>query len=194
MSAATPAARAAARAGDQAWNKQTKVNAELFALTYGALLRQLLEDFEDSAAVNAQLDRMGSNIGVRLVEEYLAKVAGDACADLKETAEAVGRTAFKMFLGISADVGRWAADGRSFSIVLHENPLSESAELPADRQDLVYCNVLCGVIRGALEAVGLDVSATYARDTLKGDEVDEIRISLNSVLEASGFGEEYQTD
>ena len=33
-------------------------NAELFALTYGALVMQFIQDFEDVSAVNAQLDTM----------------------------------------------------------------------------------------------------------------------------------------
>jgi len=33
-------------------------NAELFALTYGSLVAQLLKDYEDVAAVNRQLDLM----------------------------------------------------------------------------------------------------------------------------------------
>ena len=41
-----------------------------------------------------------------------------------------------------------------FSILLEENPLSEMVELPADAtNELWYSNILCGVIRGALEMV-----------------------------------------
>lgn len=34
-----------------------------------------------------------------------------------------------------------------------DNPLTEFVELPSEFQDLRYCNILCGVIRGALEMV-----------------------------------------
>jgi hypothetical protein len=33
-------------------------NSELFALTYGALVMQLIEDYEDVTAVNEQLELM----------------------------------------------------------------------------------------------------------------------------------------
>lgn len=33
-------------------------NAELFALTYGSLVVQLIKDYEDYAEVNKQLDKM----------------------------------------------------------------------------------------------------------------------------------------
>ena len=46
-----------------------KVNSELLALTYGSLVVQLLRDLGSADAVNAQLDRMGYNIGIRIVEE-----------------------------------------------------------------------------------------------------------------------------
>ncbi len=38
--------------------------------------------------------------------------------------------------------------------VLVDNPLADYVELPDEYRDLRYCNVLCGVIRGALEMVG----------------------------------------
>lgn len=37
--------------------------------------------------------------------------------------------------------------------ILEDNPLTDFVELPEGCQNLVYCNVLCGVIRGALEQV-----------------------------------------
>lgn len=36
----------------------TNQNAELFTLTYGALVIQLIKDYEDYAEVNKQLDKM----------------------------------------------------------------------------------------------------------------------------------------
>ena len=33
-------------------------NAELFSLTYGAMVMQLIEDYEDVVSVNAQLEKM----------------------------------------------------------------------------------------------------------------------------------------
>lgn len=45
--------------GPAAWKGMDKMNSELFTLTYGALVAQLLRDHEDVDAVNAQLDKMG---------------------------------------------------------------------------------------------------------------------------------------
>lgn len=37
--------------------------------------------------------------------------------------------------------------------ILEDNPLSDFVELPEGCNKLIYCNILCGVIRGALEQV-----------------------------------------
>ena len=50
--------------------KVDKVNAELVTLTYGTMVAQLCSDFDSNyVEVNKQLDKMGYNIGVRLVED-----------------------------------------------------------------------------------------------------------------------------
>lgn len=44
--------------GQMAFNRVEKVNAELFALTYGAIVTQLLKDYEQVEEVNTQLEKM----------------------------------------------------------------------------------------------------------------------------------------
>lgn len=70
-----------------------KVNAELVTLTYGTIVAQLCKDFEgDYAEVNKQLDKMGYNIGLRLIEDYLAKSnTMKRCANFRETADMIAR-------------------------------------------------------------------------------------------------------
>ena len=57
------------RTGDIVWSRTSKTNSELFTLTYGVLVAQLLRDFEGVEEVNRELRRMGRNIGVRLIDE-----------------------------------------------------------------------------------------------------------------------------
>jgi hypothetical protein len=70
-----------------------KVNAELVTLTYGTIVAQLCKDFEDDyPEVNRQLDKMGYNIGLRLIEDYLAKSnTMKRCAHFRETADMISR-------------------------------------------------------------------------------------------------------
>lgn len=69
------------------------MNAELVTLTYGTIVAQLCKDYEsDYAEVNKQLDKMGYNIGLRLIEDYLAKSnTMKRCANFRETAEMISR-------------------------------------------------------------------------------------------------------
>merc|ERR1712224_607054 len=83
-----------------------RINSELFTLTYGALVRHLLLDLESPEEVNKQLDKMGHNIGIRLVDDFLAKTNTTKCRTFKDAAKTIAETGFKMFLGISAKVSQ----------------------------------------------------------------------------------------
>ena len=60
-------------------------------MTYGALVVQLIQDYEDYAEVNKQLEKMGYNIGTRLIEDFLAKSGIGRCADFREVGEVVSK-------------------------------------------------------------------------------------------------------
>ena len=44
--------------GKTVFSKVEKANSELFSLTYGAIVMQLLKDFEEVDATNEQLEKM----------------------------------------------------------------------------------------------------------------------------------------
>src|ERR1700753_1168181 len=87
--------------------KIDKVSAELVTLTYGTVVAQLCKDFDsDYAEVNKQLDKMGYNIGLRLIEDYLAKSnTMKRCANFRETADMISRVCGLYYCsrGISAN-------------------------------------------------------------------------------------------
>ena len=58
-----------------------------------------------------------------------------------------------MFLGIVPLVANWNSKGDEFSLIIEQNPLVDFVELPEDHPNLLYSNVICGVISGALEMV-----------------------------------------
>lgn len=173
--------------GEEIWkNNIEKINSELFTLTYGSLVAQLCKDYNnDYQAVNKELDKMGYNIGIRLIEEFLAKTGAQRCQTFKETADVISKIGFKLFLNIQPIVGNWAQDGKAFSLILVENPLTEFVEFPTNApqiKDLWYSNVLCGVLRGALQMVQMDCDCYFVKDVLKGDEHTELRLKLNKIL------------
>ena len=188
------------RQGDIVYAGMDKINSELFSMTYGAIVMQLIKDYKDVAVVNVELEKMGYNIGVRLVEEFLAKSGTQSCSNFRDTGMVIARVslsfvflrvdpyphfakvAFKMFLGITAEAVKWRDDGKEFSLVFKNNPLHDFVQLPAQYANLQYSNILCGVLRGALNMVKLVVDCEYVKSELTGATESEIRITLKELL------------
>ena len=207
-------------AGHTLWSKMPKANTELFALTYGSLITELLKDYDHNIdEINNQLDRIGYSIGVRCIDELLAKCEVNGidigpCNSLESTAEVIAKIGFRCFLGMTCDVTN--VTDKAFSLFLFENPLSIFVELPENNDEndlngfegdesgaartskpdwskLKYSNIYCGVIRGALEQVNMKVTCNFVRDVLRGDDVNEIRVELKQIL-TEGAGEDYKDE
>ena len=172
------------RLGETLWNDMPKINAEIFTLTYGALVTQILNDGSTVAEANQILDKMGYNIGTRLVDEFLAKSGVKDCSNLKETAESIAKVGFRMFLGVQANIVNWNDDDTAFSIQIGDNPITSFVELPIKYKDLKYSNIICGIIRGALEMVQISVRCTCIRDMVVGDVVSEFRVEYKGTIQS----------
>jgi trafficking protein particle complex subunit 3 len=206
------------QAGTLLWQKQSKCNAEFFALTYGALVAELLRDIEDPIAITNELDRMGHSIGVRCIEEVLAKVSSisqqqSSSAMYKtfpDTSDLI-QTAFRMFMGVPTETK--AISDTSYSISFTDNPLSIFVELPPSlttaaatpttatldsttKPALEYSQLLVGMIRGMLEMLQYDVSCRFINTTMSGggkNETNEILVELKQILQ-DGAGDDYHEE
>ena len=132
--------------------------------------------------VNEQLEKMGYNIGVRIIDEFLAKTNINNCSNFKETSEMIAKVAFKMFLGINVEISNYNNEKNSFCLLISENPFTDFVELPPQYNDLCYCKILCGIIRGALEMVQLSVECKFVKDMLKGDDINELQVELKGIV------------
>ncbi|ELP87258.1 transport protein particle 22 kDa subunit, putative [Entamoeba invadens IP1] len=179
------------KAGDVVWGEMKKINSELLTMTYGGIVVQLLRENDfDADKVNAELEDMGYNIGIRLVEEYLAKVEGKMstkCISFKEHIESITFVAFKMFLGMNCEC--FEVHEKQWRISLPNNVLSEYVQLPDKlKQKLWYSNIYCGIIRGALEMLKYKVECRFVNDVLQGNKTStEIEVNLVDILDQAKY-------
>ena len=72
------------RLGERAFENGAKISAEFFAISYGSLVRQILATCDENIdAVNHQLDELGGRIGMRLIEEYVAKAQAPPMSEVR---------------------------------------------------------------------------------------------------------------
>ncbi|KAI6171634.1 Trafficking protein particle complex subunit [Aphelenchoides besseyi] len=139
------------------------MNSDLFSLTYGAFVMDVIRDREQVDDVNRQLEKIGYNMGQRMADDFLAKNPRiGRCASMHQLAEILAKQALKTYLGVQATVQYNAAD--EFQMQLDANPLGEFVEIPEEQKNLRYSQIICGAIRGALEAMHMEVSAQLISD------------------------------
>lgn len=79
-------------------------------MTYGALVVQLIQDYEDYDEVNKQLEKMGYNIGTRLIEDFLARSGLQRCTDFRDTGEVVAKVCSRFAVVFLVPIRfRWAS-------------------------------------------------------------------------------------
>lgn len=144
-------------------------------------MRQAIEDCEgDPEAANKQLDLIGFNIGTRLIDEFIAKNDNEPCRSFKDVVEKVA-LGFKMFAGI--DVSLMQKNDQEFMISFKDNPLDLHVYIPDEYKGLSYSNIICGIIRGACEAVNVRIKCYFTSDKLiSPNENYEIKIELEELI------------
>ena len=168
-----------------------KINSEVLTLTYGSLMVRLIKDYEKPEEINDQLEKMGYNIGIRLIDDFLAKSCIDPPKTFEEAISIITNNALKFYWNVGAKYELVKTDSNmidtnqqyEYRIYFSENPLNDYVELPDKFKGLWYSNMICGVIRGALEAINIKVECKYSKDTLKGNDLNEIRVKLIEIIE-----------
>ena len=168
------------------------INEDLLTLTYGALIVRLIKDYEKPEEINEQLDKMGYNIGIRLIDDYLAKSRNPPAENFKEAVEVIC-LALDYYLKAKCNQPEPIQNKEignnnistpiEYSIVFFYNPLNNYVELPEKYKGLWYSNIICGAIRGALEAINIRVECKFNKDVLRDHDKNEIRIKLIEIIE-----------
>ena len=158
-------------------------------MTYGAYVAKLLREANDNdpEIVNCQLEKLGHGMGMKMADEFFARQSTPQaqCKDFRTTVDIISKQAFRVFLNITAEVEKYDEKSKGCFLVFRENPFAEFVVLPNSCvSTLWYSNVICGMIRGALEAVGIIVEAYFERDVLRGDDATVVRLKFIKVLKA----------
>jgi hypothetical protein len=172
----------AVRAGDIAFARMEKVNAELVAITYGALVSQLFRTKTDPVIIEKDLEKIGQNMGVRLIDEFLSKSNQVPCQTFRDVMETMSKIAAKMFLGIDTELVELGP--KSYMMSFPENPLNDFVELPENLKSVSfsYSSIYCGIIKGALEQLLMQVNCRFVKDVLRGDDINSIQIDLIGII------------
>ena len=159
--------------------KQIKV--ELLTFMYGTLLVRLTKDIKDINELNTKIELIGYDIGKRLVDDLIDDFQRVDTSDQNKLMEKLICQLAQYYLGI---IGNYSQTGeKEFHLIFTENPISLYVELPESLEGLCYSNVICGIMRGMLEICGYEVKCEFVKDKIKGDDNNDMKITLVKYIE-----------
>ena len=158
-------------------------------------MTQLISDCEDLEMVNASLDKMGYSIGIRLIDEFCAKNPLTVCTSFSASMEIITQVAFKMFFGNVIEIVHWNDKMNECTLNVNDIPMSMFVELPKQFQKtLWYSNLICGVLRGALEMVMMKIKVEFISDSLRdNDEMSLLKVEFKGMI-SDEMDDDYKED
>ena len=176
--------------GEEMWKAEEKVPADMFHCLYGAIVAEYWRFHDDndsgadvSNAANTRLDKIGHQMGCRLVEGVCAKAPPSVSVFLAspttgfvQAGEVLVKLLFKQLMNASVQVS--AVDNFKVIVTL-PNDLTRNVQLPDNaRNHLSYLSIWCGILRGAMEMLNWRVNVTVVSDMLLGDSKNEVEMTL----------------
>ena len=160
--------------------KQNRV--ELLTFMYGSLLVRLTKDIKDINELNTKIESIGYEMGKRLVDDLIDDFPrGQDLSDQNKLIEKLINQIAQYYLGIMGNYNQ--VSDKEFHLFFQENPISFYVELPESLSNLCYSNIICGIIRGALEISGFEVKCEFVKDKMKGDEINDLKITLVKIIQ-----------
>jgi len=160
--------------------KQHKV--ELLTFMYGSLLVRLTKDIKDINELNKKIELIGYEIGKRLVDDLIDDFQrGLDVSEQNKLMEKLISQLVQNYLGIVGNISQ--VSEKEYHLIFPENPISFYVELPESLDGLCYSNIICGILRGMLEISGFEITCEFVKDKMKGNEVNDLKITLVKYIE-----------
>ena len=157
------------------------IKVELLTFMYGTLLVRLTKDIKDINELNKKIELIGYDIGKRLVDDLIDDFQRVDQSDQNKLMEKLICQLAQHYLGI---IGNYNQVGENeFHLKFNQNPISLYVELPEYLEGLCYSNIICGIMRGMLEITGFEVKCEFIKDKMKGDDINDIKITLIKYIE-----------
>ena len=157
------------------------IKVELLTFMYGTLLVRLTKDIKDINELNKRIELIGYDIGKRLVDDLIDDFQRVDQSDQNKLMEKLICQLAQHYLGI---IGNYNQVGENeFHLKFNQNPISLYVELPESLEGLCYSNIICGIMRGMLEITGFEVKCEFIKDKMKGDDINDIKITLIKYIE-----------
>ena len=157
------------------------IKVELLTFMYGTLLVRLTKDIKDINELNKKIELIGYDIGKRLVDDLIDDFQRVDQSDQNKLMEKLICQLAQHYLGI---IGNYNQVGENeFHLKFNQNPISLYVELPESLDGLCYSNIICGIMRGMLEITGFEVKCEFIKDKMKGDDINDIKITLVKYIE-----------
>ena len=161
--------------------ERKKIKVDLITFMYGTLLVRLTKDIKDINELNTKIELIGYDIGKRLVDDLIDDFQRVDTSDQNKLMEKLICQLAQYYLGI---IGNYSQTGeKEFHLIFTENPISLYVELPESLEGLCYSNVICGIMRGMLEICGYEVKCEIVKDKIKGDDNNDMKITLVKYIE-----------
>ena len=166
---------------DSPYLERKQIKVDLLTFMYGSLLVRLTKDIKDINELNKKIELIGYDIGKRLVDDLIDDFQRVDQSDQNKLMEKLICQLAQHYLGI---IGNYNQVGENeFHLKFNQNPISLYVELPESLEGLCYSNIICGIMRGMLEITGFEVKCEFIKDKMKGDDINDIKITLVKYIE-----------
>jgi hypothetical protein len=161
-------------------DKLPDVNVELFALSYGSLVRAIVKETNNVEDANAKLAKIGVSIGNRMTDDIVVYLKGNCnFKNLRELCDKLIVDSFKKYLGIAAQVA--TCNETVATIRLLDNPVTRYVTIPHEYEGLVYLQPLVSAIKTICSMMHYNTDVRILNDTLKGAVNTDIEIKWNGI-------------